>query len=167
MGKEQELHDGCLQLVLFRRRLTQQPPKGLKGESVPLCSHVHLTCHPVASADCIGHGSLWAPLIILQPTSHLHDYTAACLELEYTEGERERAFSLSNPEISHVNLYKLSLLTLHVSMQPEDAGFWVPQRPSEPVASLLPPLLLHPVAVRDSSLFMDLKTSTNQYNNSG
>lgn len=51
-----------------------------------------------------------------------------------------------------------SVLTVHVSVQPEDAGVWVPQRPPQLITSLLPPLLLQPVAVGDARLLVDLKT---------
>lgn len=52
-------------------------------------------------------------------------------------------------------------LTVHISVQPEDAGVWESQRPSQPVTPLLPSLLLQPATVRDARLLLDLKTPIN------
>lgn len=51
-----------------------------------------------------------------------------------------------------------SLLTVHVSMQPEYAGVRVSQRAPQAVAALLAPLLRQPAAVWDARLLVDLKT---------
>lgn len=53
-----------------------------------------------------------------------------------------------------------AVLTLHVCVQPEDAGVGEPQGPSEAVAAL--PLLLQPVAVRNTRVVVNLKTSVNK-----
>lgn len=50
------------------------------------------------------------------------------------------------------------LLTVHISVQPEDAGVQESERPSQPIPPLLLPLLLQPATVRDARLFLDLKT---------
>lgn len=51
-----------------------------------------------------------------------------------------------------------NILTVHVGMQPEDAGVGVSQGPSEAAAAILPPLLLQPLTVRHARLLVHLET---------
>lgn len=148
------------------------------------------TCYLGLSADCNGDGSLWAPLLVLQTTSRLHEYPTACLELE---GDREEEIqqvhqkkrthtkSLFHAELKLLyehwhfcSLHKWKkktkkknmksfLLTLRVNLQPENAGVWVPQRPPQPITSLLPPLFLQPATMGNTCLLMDLQTSVGKH----
>lgn len=67
-----------------------------------------VTCHPGLSADCSGHGSLWAPLSVQQTTSHLHEHPTACPELE---GE-QRGRNIT----THVNSYFLLHRCSHINV---------------------------------------------------
>lgn len=60
-------------------------------------------------------------------------------------------------EVGYVRNRRL-LLTVHIGVQPEDAGVRESERPPQPVPPLLLPLLLQPATVRDARLFLDLKT---------
>lgn len=49
------------------------------------------------------------------------------------------------------------MLTVHVGMQPEDAGVGVSKGSAQTAAALLPPLLLQPMTVRHARLLVHLE----------